>query len=591
MSLTNRKANGAHFTPPELARFVAQRLLSLIDVWESSPRILDPACGDGSLLAAFGEALPSEIRTNVTLIGVENDPRSFAPLRSRMCALDGCRTELIEGDFLQIAEREPDGRRDQTVAPVDAVIANPPYVRTQVLGSKRARALAARYQLNGRVDLYQAFLVAMTATLRPGGVLGVITSNRFLTTRSGASTRRFLRTGLELIEIVDLGDTKLFDAAVLPALIFARKRSGDSESVPTDGSVIDGPSSHVSSSATTASVRPSSACRFLRAYEAGPQENESVSAMTLWEGLRDSRAGLYGANGAVYRMTAGVLPLPEEDARPWTMLTRSEMEWLRRVEDSAACRLGEAAQVRVGIKTTADPVFIREDWDALPEAIRPEERHLFPLLSRDDAGRWRSGKPRKGRKRILYTHEVVDGRRRVIRFDATSPTWAYLLEHRSRLESRRYVLEAGREWYEIWVPQDPAAWRLPKIVFPDISPDARFFLDPKGGLVDGNCYWITTRDAADEDLLLLILGTANSSLMMRYHDLAFQNRLYSQRRRHLTQYVSQYPLPDRDGPAASEIIETVRRLVSSSVSDAERQSLEAELDRLVALAFGFATIC
>ncbi len=88
------------------------------------------------------------------------------------------------------------------------------------MGAKRAQALAERFGLSGRVDLYQAFLVAMAKQLRPGGILGVITSNRFLTTRGGMATRRFLRLNFDIVELVDLGDTKLFEAAVLPASAF-----------------------------------------------------------------------------------------------------------------------------------------------------------------------------------------------------------------------------------------------------------------------------------------------------------------------------------------------------------------------------------
>jgi len=123
-------------------------------------------------------------------------------------------------------------------------------------------------------------------------------------------------------------------------------------------------------------------------------------------------------------------------------------------------------------------------------------------------------------------------------------------------------------------------------VFPDISPEPRFFLDMKGHIVDGNCYWITTYDPLDEDLLLLILGVANSSLMTRYHDLAFQNKLYSQRRRHLTQYVVEYPLPDRRIPASIEIVEIARQLSAGATAHDDQLSLELRLDELVPLAFG-----
>src|SRR5207248_10250338 len=87
-----------------------------------------------------------------------------------------------------------------------------------------ARALAERFQLSGRVDLYQVFVRAMTPSLRLGGVLGLLCSNRFLTVQAGAALRDLLDREFELCEIFDLGDTKLFAAAVLPAIVIARRR-------------------------------------------------------------------------------------------------------------------------------------------------------------------------------------------------------------------------------------------------------------------------------------------------------------------------------------------------------------------------------
>ena len=105
----------------------------------------------------------------------------------------------------------------------DVVIANPPYVRTQVMGAKKAQALAKQFGLTGRVDLYHAFAIGMTTVLKPGGVLGLLTSNRFLTIKSGASLREMFSSHFDIEAIYDLGDTKLFTAAVLPVIIVARK--------------------------------------------------------------------------------------------------------------------------------------------------------------------------------------------------------------------------------------------------------------------------------------------------------------------------------------------------------------------------------
>ena len=55
--------------------------------------------------------------------------------------------------------------------------------------ARRAGIFAAQFGLTGRVDLYHAFTRAMAGVLRPEGVLGLLTSNRFLTVKSGAALR------------------------------------------------------------------------------------------------------------------------------------------------------------------------------------------------------------------------------------------------------------------------------------------------------------------------------------------------------------------------------------------------------------------
>ena len=510
----------------------------------------------------MADALPMRLQDRVTLIGIENDSESFASLKTQTSSFGACHADLIQGDFLRQFEESDLFNVGQELDHVDVIIANPPYVRTQVLGAKRSQELAARFNLGGRIDLYQAFLAAMARKLRPGGLLGVITSNRFLTTKAGTATRRFLRTAFDLLEIIDLGDSKLFEAAVLPALVFGRKRD----------------------QSKTSTVRGQA--DFIRVYETQDGNvAERAHASSLIEALRKPHAGLVRANNVCYRVTVGQLPIPNDDARPWAMLSAPESEWISTIHASTSCRIGDVARVRVGIKTTADGVFIRRDWPLLPADIRPEKKHVRPLLSHENAARWRSVSV-PSQKHVLYTHEVVNGRRRAIPFAKSSSTWKYLTANRAALESRKYVSDAGRAWYEIWVPQDPSSWSLPKIVFPDISAEPKFFLDLEGRIIDGNCYWITLNDSTDNDLLFLILGVANSAVIKRYHELAFPNKLYAKRKRHLTQYVKEYPLPNRNTSASQQIIDVVRRLTHETLNEEERIRLESEVDHLTAAAFG-----
>ena len=119
----------------------------------------------------------------------------------------------------------------------DLIIANPPYVRTQIMGTAQARILAAQFGLSGRVDLYYAFILGMSQVLKPRGVAGIIVSNRFMTTKSGASVRQTLLDRFSVRHAWDLGDTKLFDAAVLPAVLLVEGKDGKRAEAPAFTSI------------------------------------------------------------------------------------------------------------------------------------------------------------------------------------------------------------------------------------------------------------------------------------------------------------------------------------------------------------------
>lgn len=131
------------------------------------------------------------------------------------------------------------------------------------------------------------------------------------------------------------------------------------------------------------------------------------------------------------------------------------------------------------------------------------------------------------------------------------------------------------------MPQSPAEWAKPKLVFRDISERPTFWMDLEGTVVNGDCYWLT----GDEDLLWLALGVANSTFIERFYDLRFNNRLYAGRRRFITQYVEQFPLPDPNGESGRAIIAACRALYSA-IADGPQPDQEQAVDRAVWAAFG-----
>ncbi len=474
-------------------------------------------------------------------------------------------SNFVIGDFLEAVtivkpqlslDFKADKILDFVNESADIVIANPPYVRTQILGAMQAQKLAAKFNLKGRVDLYYPFLMAMTESLKEGGILGVITSNRYLSTKGGESIRKFLSDNYEIIEIIDLGDTKLFDAAVLPAIFIGKKRK-------------------------RLKIHESKT-KFLKIYEElNGYKGESKKVNNIFEVLYTDGPGYFKIGTKKYQKTEGFLKYDPGSGKPWELLSMKESYWVSLIDKNAACRVGDLFKVRVGIKTTADSIFISDKWDQLGDDI-PEETLLRDLLSQENIVPW--GILDKIKLRVLYPHMDNNGKKQVIDIEKYPKAKKYLYSHEEKLKNRKYLIDAGRKWFEIWVPQNPVLWDKAKLVFPDISSHPRFCFDSSGRVVNGNCYWIVAEKPTDIEKLLLIQGVANSKLMTQYHDLVFNNKLYSGRRRYFSQYVERYPLPDIKSNIAKEIIDIVIKL--NKITDLNIiYQLEKELEIKISQSF------
>ena len=206
-AVSSTKRTGATATPALLAQALAE---AMVAAWAGPAgdrvTILEPAVGDGVLVEALLAALAESGKARGCVLEVHAHDISapaLAQTRARLALRTGgqLRLHLHPGDFL--AAPDP--------PPVDLVIANPPWVRTQVLGADRAQALARAHGLRGRLDLAHAFVVRSTALLAPGGIAGLWLSNKLLSTRGTAGLRALLRPRLRALW--DLGATRLFDGA------------------------------------------------------------------------------------------------------------------------------------------------------------------------------------------------------------------------------------------------------------------------------------------------------------------------------------------------------------------------------------------
>ncbi|MCY4040399.1 MAG: N-6 DNA methylase [Gammaproteobacteria bacterium] len=554
-TVTDIKSDGAVYTPKPLANFVSSHIVDTASDMQkrNSLRLLDPAVGHGELLFRLLEHMPEPWTQSIEVCGFETNEKALDTARQRLLQRFPAITISFESrSFLEyvIAHFETRTQGDLFInsSPdlYDLVIANPPYVRTQVLGTRQARKLSRQFGLSGRVDLYQPFILGISQVLHPLGVAGIIVSNRFMTTRSGSSIRRTLFQHSNVRHVWDLGDTKLFDAAVLPAVL-----------------LLEGSASKINKK-----TRPA----FTTIYETSDSPVHSASD-TISALEKDGVVEI--EDGRRFRVQHGELDTNGNSDGTWRLATKSTDIWLRSVDRHTWGTFRDIGKVRVGVKTCADKVFIRSDWQnmaKLPELLQPVTTHQISRRFRP----LRSDQPMY----ILYPHEVVDGCRRAIDITLYPGANEYLCAHRSTLEARKYVIESGRRWYEIWVPQDPNTWDLPKLVFRDIADRPTFWLDFEGSIVNGDCYWMVPDKPLDSDLLWLAASVANSSFIERFYDLRFNNKLYAGRRRFITQYVEKFPLPNPSSELSKKIIFKAKRLYQN-ISSPVATRLEQELDILI----------
>lgn len=553
-SQIDRKTGGVTFTPKVLADYLSEEILHFCNPQKEEPTIMDPACGDGSLLNSIAKKIPLSYKAK--FLGYDTNKDFISYCASTLSTLPHLsHSEFICADFLETTKPNQDLFSEVHEIPlVDIIIANPPYVRTQVLGATRSHQLAQTYNLNGKLDLYFAFFIAMTNCLKKGGIIGVITSNRYLTTKSGAQVRKFLLEQYDILEVIDLGDTHLFDAAVLPSVFIGRKKLAKS---------------HLSEP-----------CPYTKIYECFSRKDEPINGTcdNVIDVLRQPESGLYRVQDKVYELGKGLLKHEKPTDEIWHMTSEKENEWIAQIDRNTYHRVGEIFKVRVGIKSCADNVFLNPDWQKEPNV--PEPALLRNLISQENIQAWHID--HSTCMRVLYPYYVTDGKKAVYDIEQYPHGKAYLEKHKEQLQARRYLIEAGRKWYEMWVPQNPVYFDMPKLVFPDISLTPRFTFDTSKSIVNGNCYWIAATNAEEEYLLLLIEGISNSAIMTKYHDLKFNNKLYSGRRRYLAQYIEKYPIPHPHTEASDRIVLTVKQLNTSSD---DKSRLIQELEIVVQQAF------
>jgi type I restriction-modification system DNA methylase subunit len=287
VDVTSQKASGVFYTPREITSYIVKRALQVAigdqeaalrasidkeDVTErrvgphgrrtaaekkkdiiyfdklaeklKSFKVVDPACGSGAFLVEMLEQLHGMYeRTNKALAALTGsvDQRSFMELdrlilRNNLHGMD-ILSESVEISRLSIWLRTAkkgekleslesiivaDSLKGTTLGVYDVVMGNPPWGAD--LDGWIEEELVNRFPNCGEEkDSYAIFVIRAWEMLRPGGVLGFILPNSWLTVNGYSSFRGWLLKNFDIVEITNVW--KIFkDVNHDACILIAKKR-------------------------------------------------------------------------------------------------------------------------------------------------------------------------------------------------------------------------------------------------------------------------------------------------------------------------------------------------------------------------------
>jgi Eco57I restriction-modification methylase len=250
----------------KLTKLARAALVAFWEAWQdelASVRLLDPACGSGAfLIEAFDQLHATYQRSNDRLAELRGY-RTLFDLDKRILennlygvdlneeAIEICRLSL----WIKTAERgkaltsldHPIRVGNSVVADAtvhakaldwqaafpevfaqggfDVVVGNPPYVRQEWLSDYKPYLQSAYKAFHGMADLYVYFYELGLRVLKPGGLLSLIVTNKWMKSGYGEPLRRLFSEDAWIESVVDFGHAKQIfkDADVFPSIIVARK--------------------------------------------------------------------------------------------------------------------------------------------------------------------------------------------------------------------------------------------------------------------------------------------------------------------------------------------------------------------------------
>jgi hypothetical protein len=345
---------------------------------------------------------------------------------------------------------------------------------------KRAYAAAGK----GNYDIYVVFVERALSLLNPRGRLGFILPHKFFNAQYGEPLRKLLTSGRHLAEIVHFGDQQVFHAATTYTCLLFLDRAGRDE------------------------------FRF-----------ERVADLAAWREAREvDPKGLADQAGL-----AAPIPADRATAAEWNFTVGAGAALFEKLR-AMPVKLGDVADIFVGLQTSADDVFIMDLVEEGPTTLRLKSKALgsewtfekgvlFPVVSGTDVNRYRA---LPERQYVLFPYRVDQASVELIDFVQLSKgfpqTAAYLVKNKKRLEEREKGKMKGPFWYGYIYLKNMRRQSIRKLCVPRLVDRLYAAYDFEGNhfLDNVDVGGITLKPDYIPQGLNYLLGLLNSSVLRWY---------------------------------------------------------------------------
>lgn len=358
----------------------------------------------------------------------------------------------------------------------DAVIGNPPYIRIQTMTETSPESvgyLSSRYKsaAAGNYDIYVCFVERALELLNKDGLSGYILPHKFFNAEYGDPVRRLIAQNSALSDVVHFGAEQVFEGATTYCcLLFL-----------------------------SSTPRPAFAYTDVRSLDAWRKNQISFT---------------------------GTIPSSELKRDSWNFAVGPDAKLITRLR-SHAPKLGDLADIFVGLQTSADKVLILDVVSrgkkrltlfskSLNEAVEIEPDFLRPLLSGAEVQGYAHLVTEQV---ILFPYSVKNETASLLSLDliakAAPLTAAYLLKNQKTLEDRESGKFKGNDWHRFGRSQNLGIQERPKLCVPRLVDRLCASLDAKGAyfLDNVDVGGVTLKPSASQLDLRYIQGLLNSRLV------------------------------------------------------------------------------